>query len=59
MVYLGQVGGGGEMLMLQADLNRVSGVGAQPDYEANNLMILRVMMLRMRIRSVTHSRETE
>ena len=59
MVYLGQVGGGGEMLMLQADLNRVSGVGAQPDNEANNLMILRVMMLRMRIRSVTHSRETE
>ena len=49
LVYLGQVGGGGEMLMLQADLNRVSGVGAQPDYEANNLMILRVMMLRMRM----------
>ena len=49
MVYLGQVGGGGEMLMLQADLNRVSGVGAQPDYEANNLMILQVMMLRMRM----------
>ena len=49
LVYLGQVGGGGEMLMLQADLNRVSGVGAKPDNEANNLMILQVMMLRMRM----------
>ena len=53
MVYLGQVGR--KILMVQADLNKVSGLGAQPDYE-NNLMILRVVMLRKV--SVTHSRRT-